>query len=102
MAGFKIEPYSPYDKSINVEGPIRFSVDYDDVDTDAVDIFLPIIVETLNQAIHRLDVLVLVCHNEDCGNYWRKTQTASPTDKDYKCPACSQPRTLEVFDYGMV
>lgn len=101
MAEFQIEPYSNYDKSITVDGPIRFYVDYNDVDTDAVDLFLPLIIDTLNRNLHRLDVLVFQCHNEDCDEYWRKVQ-AGDVAAEFKCPACSQPRKLQVFDYGMV
>ncbi len=50
MTAWVLIPYDHYDKSITLTGPndMVISVDYDDVDHDAVDAWLPKIVEALN------------------------------------------------------
>lgn len=50
---WRIASHAPGDKRVEVEGPVTFFVDYDDVDHDLVDRLLPRMVDALNR--HALD-----------------------------------------------
>lgn len=52
MPDWKLVPHDRYDKSIVIDGPLRLYVDYDDVDTDAVDEIIPAFLRALNEHFH--------------------------------------------------
>lgn len=49
MSNWKLSSYGRFDKSILVDGPLRLYIDYDDVDTDAVDEMIPEFLRALNE-----------------------------------------------------
>jgi hypothetical protein len=65
---WQVSPHQRYDKSITITGPLRLEVDYDDVDTDAVDILLKRFIDLLNE--HWEPQFAYRCENEDCERGW--------------------------------
>jgi hypothetical protein len=52
MLEWKLSPHDRPDKSLVINGPLRLYVDYDDVDTDAVDAIIPEFLRVLNEHFH--------------------------------------------------
>jgi hypothetical protein len=91
---FKVLPYSPYDKRIDVDGPLPFVVDNDDVWSPGVEILLEQALRILNE--HWKPVYRLRCENEDCDLYDdQPLYNLYPT----YCPSCAQKLTeIEVTE----
>lgn len=93
MPEWSINEFGRSDKSIQIDGPLRLEVDYDDVDTDAVDLLLPLFLDILNKHWHPLDAWR--CENEDCEEseeYWRIRPEPG------NCSACGEPRSPTLVD----
>lgn len=65
---WEIHPYQRYDKSITLRGPLLLEVDYDDVNTDAVDLLIVHFLKVLNE--HWTALHAWHCENEDCPRGW--------------------------------
>lgn len=89
---FKCETYNPYDKRINVSGPLNFAVDNDDVNTYAVEILLPHMIKILND--NWRDVSANQCQNKDCENYWNVYLYPFSGLGCGTCPKCGQETQL--------
>lgn len=75
------------DKSIRVSGPVDFEVDYDDVDTDAVDLLIPHLIKVLNEGWAPLHAYH--CEDDDCDRAW-EGYVLHPG----RCVGCGKPMTL--------
>lgn len=82
MSHFRISSHTNYDKSFDITGPLRLTVDNDDVDTAAVDVLVEQVVKVLNE--HWTPIIMRRCEVEDCETAWSKWYPREWT----LCPDC--------------
>ena len=92
---FKPSTWGRSDKSIDIDGPLRIMVDYDDVNHYAVDILLPQLYKILNEHWH--SVPAWHCPHAESDDDWGCEGRYAWQPEPGECEHCGKTLVMEML-----